>query len=83
MVMHVQTELDEGLYKELKKIAIMRRKSLKEVVREAIARYVAENKREVEDRIEKDSIWKAVGVFEAEEDTSERDDWGCVDWQSE
>jgi len=83
MVMHIQTEVDDKTYKMLKRIALLRGKSLKEVVREAISKYIEDSKKEMEKATRGNSIWKAVGVFEVESDASERDDWGCVDWQSE
>ena len=79
MVTHVQTEVDEETYNMLKRIALLKGKSLKEIVREAIENYIKENRESIESTIRKDSIWKAVGVFEVEEDASERDDWGIAD----
>jgi len=79
MVTHVQTEIDEETYNMLKRIALLKGKSLKEIVREAIENYIKENRESIESTIRKDSIWKAVGVFEVEEDASERDDWGIAD----
>ncbi len=83
MVIHIQTEVDDKTYRMLKKIALLRGKSLKEIVREAVSKYVEESKKDIEKATKEDSIWKAVGVFEVESDASEKDDWGCVDWQSE
>jgi hypothetical protein len=83
MVTHVQTEVDEETYNMLKRIALLKGKSLKEIVREAIDRYVKESRKDVESAIKRDSIWKAVGVFEVERDASEKDEWESANWQSE
>jgi len=83
MVIHIQTEVDDKTYKMLTRIASLKGKSLKEIVRDAISKYIEDNREELEKVTREDTIWKAVGVFEVESDASERDDWGCVDWQSE
>jgi len=83
MGIHVQTEVDDETHEVLKMLAILRDKSLKEIAREALEKYAKEHKKEVEKLIQKDPIWNTIGVLELEEDASEREDWGTVEWQSE
>lgn len=80
---HVQTEVNSETHDILKMLAILRRKSLKEIAREALEEYAKKHKKELEDLIQKDPIWGTIGVLELEEDASEREDWGTVEWQSE
>ncbi|MBU2617827.1 MAG: hypothetical protein KKI07_04040 [Euryarchaeota archaeon] len=73
-VKHIQTEIDRTTHALLKNISRHSSKSLKEVVREAVADYVEK----YESDIEKDTIFKIIGSFETkEENWSERDDWRC------
>ncbi|MPW39967.1 ribbon-helix-helix protein, CopG family [Thermococcus sp. 101 C5] len=83
MGIHVQTEVDDETHEVLKMLAILRGKSLKEIAREALEEYAKKHKKEVEKLIQKDPIWDTIGVLELEEDASEREDWGTVEWQSE
>jgi phage terminase small subunit len=83
MGIHVQTEVDDETHEVLKMLAILRDKSLKEIAREALEEYAKKHKKEVEKLIQKDPIWDTIGVLELEEDASEREDWGTVEWQSE
>jgi len=80
---HVQTEVNGETHDVLKMLAILRGKSLKEIAREALEEYAKKHKKEVEKLIQEDSIWDTIGVLELEEDASEREDWGTVEWQSE
>lgn len=80
---HVQTEVNGETHEVLKMLAILRGKSLKEIAREALEEYAKKHKKEVEKLIQEDPIWDTIGVLELEEDASEREDWGTVEWQSE
>ncbi|QDA32370.1 hypothetical protein FH039_05890 [Thermococcus indicus] len=80
---HVQTEIDESLYLMLKMIAIRKREPLKEVLREAIERYIEAEENTLTKNLKSDPIWKLVGRGELEENASESEGWGTVEWESE
>ena len=80
---HIQTEVDKETHNVLKMLAMLTGRSLKEIAREALTKYALENKRKVEEALKNDPVWKTIGVLELEEDASERDDWGIVEWRSQ
>jgi len=80
----VQTEVDMEVYRTLKVVASIEKKSLKEVVREILKDYAEKRKKKILEEVENDPIWEAVGLLEMDdENASERDDWGVPEWQSE
>ncbi|NJE60979.1 hypothetical protein [Thermococcus sp. 21S7] len=80
---HVQTEIDENLYLMLKMIAIRKGEPLKNILREAIERYVESEEKNLRENLKTDPIWKLVGAGELEENASESEDWGIVEWGDE
>ncbi|WP_297548130.1 hypothetical protein [Thermococcus sp.] len=80
----VQTEVEMDVYKTLKAVASIEKKSLKEVLREILRDYAEKKKKKLLEEVENDPIWEAVGLLDiADENASERDDWGVPEWQSE
>lgn len=80
----VQTEVEMDVYKTLKAVASIEKKSLKEVLREILRDYAEKKKKKLLEEVENDPIWEAVGLLDIDdENASERDDWGVPEWQSE
>ena len=80
----VQTEVDMDVYKTLKAVASIEKKSLKEVLREILRDYAEKKKKKLLEEVENDPIWEAVGLLDIDDESaSERDDWGVPEWQSE
>jgi metal-responsive CopG/Arc/MetJ family transcriptional regulator len=70
-VKYIQTEIDENLHAVLRNMSKHEKKSIKNIVREAIEEYI----KRYEEEIEKDTFFDIIGSFEIEGDWSERDDW--------
>ena len=71
-IKHIQTSIDMVAYDHLMHLSRIKKKSLKETVKEAIMEYIKRHEKE----IMTDSLFKIVGSFSTEEgDFSERDDW--------
>ncbi len=69
---HIQTNIDMVTYDHLIHLSRLRKKSLKETIKEAIIEYL----RRHENEIMSDSLFKLVDSFRTEEGNfSERDDW--------
>lgn len=74
---HIQAEIDERLYLMLKSISIRTGKPLKELLQEAIEKYVEIEEKELKQKAKNDPIWKIVGKGgELEENASEDEEWG-------
>ncbi|HLB72038.1 MAG: hypothetical protein OIN88_09570 [Candidatus Methanoperedens sp.] len=71
-IKHIQTSIDMVSYDHLMHLSRIKKKSLKETVKEAIMEYIRRHEKE----IMTDSLFKIIGSFSTEEgDFSERDDW--------
>ncbi|CUX76838.1 hypothetical protein CHITON_0059 [Thermococcus chitonophagus] len=64
----------------LRIIALRKRMSLKEVMREALKRYVELESEKLEDDIKKDPIWKIIGKGKLDPHASQDETWGLVEW---
>ncbi|WCN27256.1 hypothetical protein [Thermococcus kodakarensis] len=76
---HIQAEIDERLYLMLKSISIRTGKPLKELLQEAIEKYVEIEEKELKQKAKNDPIWKIVGKGELEENASEDEEWGLTE----
>lgn len=80
----VQTEIDLQTYRILKTIALQRGVPLKEVIRESLRAYAEAKEKELLKEVQKDPIWKGIGLLKTEDpEASEKDTWGVVEWSSE
>lgn len=71
-IKHIQTSIDMVTYGHLRHLSEVKRKSLKETIKEAIVEYLKRHEKE----IMKDSLFDIVGSFSTKEGNwSERDDW--------
>ncbi len=69
---HIQTSIDMITYDHLIHLSKLKKKSLKETIKEAIVEYLGRHEKE----IMSDSLFKMVGSFKTVEGNfSERDDW--------
>ncbi len=71
-IKHIQTSIDMVMYDHLKHLSLIKKKSLKETIQEAIIEYLKRH----EEEVIKDSLFDIVGSFKTKEGNwSERDDW--------
>ncbi|WP_297503273.1 hypothetical protein [Thermococcus sp.] len=75
--------MDMETYEILRAVASLERKSLKEVLRSIIRDYAKKEKEKILSELHHDPLWKSIGLLDMdEEDLSERDDWGVVEWKA-
>ncbi len=80
----VQTDVDIETYEILRAVASLERKPLKEILRSILRDYAKKEKEKLLKELHSDPLWKGIGLLNLEEeDLSERDDWGVVEWESE
>jgi len=71
-IKHIQTSIDMDTYDHLRHLSMVRKKSLKETIQEAVMEYLKKHEGEVME----DSFFRIVGSFKTREGNwSERDDW--------
>lgn len=71
-IKHIQTSIDMVTYDHLMHLSRLKKKSLKETIKEAVMEYLGRHEKE----IMSDSLFELVGSFSTEEGNfSERDDW--------
>jgi hypothetical protein len=69
---HIQTSIDMVTYDHLMHLSRLKKKSLKETIKEAVMEYLGIHEKE----IMSDPFFELVGSFSTEEGNfSERDDW--------
>lgn len=71
-IKHIQAIVDMVTYDHLRHLSLVKKKSIKETIKEAINEYLKRHEAE----IMKDSLFGIVGSFKTKEGNwSERDDW--------
>ncbi|MFA4661464.1 hypothetical protein [Pyrococcus kukulkanii] len=76
----VQIEVDEDLYNMLRIIALKKKVSLEETIKEALENYVELENRRIRGEVKKDSIWKIIGKGTLDQDASQDEAWGLAEW---